>query len=336
MSKSIRLAINGFGRIGRLTLRALLSRSDSPIEVIAINELGNLGQIPMALKYDSVHGRANFDVHLSDDRMQVGKHSPKLLSQPDPAQLPWAEMDIDLVLDCTGHFTSRDGAGKHVSAGAKKVLISAPAKDPDVTLVYGVNNAALSPEHRLVSNASCTTNCLAPMAKTLNDSLGIVSGFMTTVHAYTGDQRLVDGDHKDPRRARAAALSMIPTSTGAAKAIGLVLPELAGKLDGAAIRVPTPNVSMVDLTFIADQKTHIEEVNQILKAAADGPLNGIMAVSDLPLVSIDYCGDPHSCSIALDQTQVLGGNLVRVLGWYDNEWGFSNRMLQTAELMFSI
>lgn len=334
MSQPIRLAINGFGRIGRLTMRALLARPESPIQVVAINDLGDMSQMPHMLKYDSVHGRGDFEVSVGDGEMKVGKHTAKLLSDRDPSALPWKEMDIDLVLDCTGFFTSREGASKHLSAGAKKVLISAPGKNSDATIVYGVNNAALSADHTIVSNASCTTNCLAPMAKTLNDGLGIVAGSMTTVHAYTGDQRLVDGDHKDPRRARAAALSMIPTSTGAAKAIGLVLPELEGKLDGTAVRVPTPNVSLVDLTFIASRETTKEEVNQLLLDAANGSLKGIMAANDLPLVSIDYCTDPHSCSISLDQTQVTGGTLVRVLGWYDNEWGFSNRMVDTAQLMF--
>ena len=336
MPQPIRLAINGFGRIGRLTLRALLNRPDSPIQVVAINDLGDMTKMPMLLKYDSVHGRGDFDVEVADGFMTVGGHRAKLLSERDPAALPWADMDIDLVLDCTGRFVDRAGASQHLRAGAKKVLISAPGKDSDATIVFGVNNAALKSEHQIVSNASCTTNCLAPMAKTLNDGLGIVAGSMTTVHAYTGDQSLVDGDHSDPRRARAAALSMIPTSTGAAKAIGLVLPELAGKLDGTAVRVPTPNVSMVDLTFIAARDTTAEEVNALLSAAANGPLKGIMQANDLPLVSIDYCTDPHSCSISLDQTQVTGGNLVRVLGWYDNEWGFSNRMVDTAALMFCV
>ena len=335
MSAPIRLAINGFGRIGRLTMRALLARADSPVEVVAINDLGDASQLPHMLKYDSVHRVGDFDVSLHDGHMIVGKHKAKLFSERDPAALPWAEMDVDLVLDCTGVFTSREGASKHLAAGAKKVLISAPGKDSDATIVFGVNNEAYSSDMTIVSNASCTTNCLAPMAKTLNDGIGIVAGSMTTVHAYTGDQRLVDGDHSDPRRARSAALSMIPTSTGAAKAIGLVLPELAGKLDGTAVRVPTPNVSMVDLTFIAGRETTVGEVNKLLSDASNGALKGIMAASDLPLVSIDFCTDPHSCSISLDQTQVTGGNLVRVLGWYDNEWGFSNRMVQTAELMFA-
>ena len=334
MSQPIRLAINGFGRIGRLTMRALLARSDSPIEVLAINDLGDKSLMAHMLKYDSVHGRSNCDVSVGDGFMTVGKHRPKLLSERDPAALPWKDLGIDLVLDCTGLFTDRESANKHLRAGAQKVLISAPGKNADATIVYGVNNAALAPNHRIVSNASCTTNCLAPPAKTLNDGLGIVAGSMTTVHAYTGDQCLVDGDHKDPRRARAAGLSMIPTSTGAAKAIGLVLPELDGKLDGTSIRVPTPNVSLVDLTFIAGRATTKEEVNGLLVQAANGALKGIMAANDLPLVSIDFCTDPHSCSVSLDQTQVTGGTLVRILGWYDNEWGFSNRMVDTAQLMF--
>lgn len=334
MSQRIRLAINGFGRIGRLTLRALLSRPESPIDVVAINDLGDMAQMALLLKYDSVHGRGDFDMQVGNDRLSIGRHTAKLFKERDPATLPWGAMDVDLVLDCTGRFVDREGASKHLSAGARKVLISAPGKNSDVTIVYGVNNAALLPEHRIVSNASCTTNCLAPMAKVLNDGLGLVAGSMTTVHAYTGDQSLVDGDHEDPRRARAAALSMIPTSTGAAKAIGLVLPELAGKLDGTAVRVPTPNVSMVDLSFIAARATSVAEVNDLLTTAASGSLAGILAATDLPLVSIDYCTDPHSCSVALDQTQVTAGTLVRVLGWYDNEWGFSNRMVDTASLMF--
>ena len=335
MPSPIRLAINGFGRIGRLTMRALLARPNSPINVVAINDLGDPSRLPHMLKYDSVHRTGAFDVALDDEHMRVGQHRAKLLSERDPAALPWGEMDVDLVLDCTGAFTSREGASKHLTPGAKKVLISAPGKDSDATIVFGVNDQAYRPDMQIVSNASCTTNCLAPMAKTMHDGLGIRAGRMTTVHAYTGDQRLVDGDHRDLRRARAAGLSMIPTSTGAAKAIGLVLPELAGKLDGTAIRVPTPNVSLVDLNFIASRDTTVEEVNQLLIDAANGPLKGIMAASDAPLVSVDYCTDPHSCSISLDQTQVTGGNLVRILGWYDNEWGFSNRMVDTAQLMFA-
>ena len=330
MPSPTRIALNGFGRIGRHTLRALLARPDSPLDLVAINDLGDMAHMAHLLKYDSVHGRGDFDYEIADGTLRVGAHQAKILQTPDPADQPWGDMGVDVVLECTGRFTDRTGAGKHLAAGAGKVLVSAPAKDVDATVVFGVNETTLHASHKLVSNASCTTNCLAPMAKVLNDSVGLVVGSMTTVHAYTGDQRLVDTDHADPRRARAAALSMIPTSTGAAKAIGLVLPELAGKLDGTAVRVPTPNVSLVDLSFVASRPTDIREVNAALVAAAEGPMRGIMAANDLPLVSIDYCTDPHSCSIALDQTQVIGGTLVRVLGWYDNEWGFSNRMIDTA------
>ncbi len=330
MPTRTRIALNGFGRIGRHTLRALLARPESPLDLVAINDLGDMRHMAHLLKYDSVHGRGDFDYEVAEGYLRVGAHRAKILQTPDPADQPWHKMGVDLVLECTGRFTDRAGASKHLAAGAGKVLVSAPAKDVDATVVFGVNETTLQASHKLVSNASCTTNCLAPMAKVMNDSVGLVAGSMTTVHAYTGDQRLVDTDHQDPRRARAAALSMIPTSTGAAKAIGLVLPELAGKLDGTAVRVPTPNVSLVDLSFVAERPTDVEEVNTALVAAAEGPMRDIMATSDLPLVSIDYCTDPHSCSIALDQTQVIGGTLVRVLGWYDNEWGFSNRMIDTA------
>lgn len=336
MSQPTRIAINGFGRIGRHTFRALLAQPDSPLEVVAINDLGDMHKMAHLLKYDSVHGRGDFDYEITDDFLTVGKHRAKILRERDPACQPWSDMKVDIVLECTGFFVDREGAGKHLAAGARKVLISAPGKNVDATIVFGVNSDGLKGSDTIVSNASCTTNCLAPMAKALNDAVGIVAGSMTTVHAYTGDQRLVDTDHSDLRRARAAALSMIPTSTGAAKAIGLVLPELAGKLDGTAVRVPTPNVSMVDLTFIAGKETTVDEVNSALSAAANGPMQGVLAANSLPLVSIDYCTDPHSCSVALDQTLVTGGNLVRVLGWYDNEWGFSNRMLETAALMGSL
>ena len=330
---TVRVAINGFGRIGRLVMRAIYERDRGDIEVVAINDLGNAETNAHLLKYDSVHGRIAKEISVSGDTMTVGGAPVKVLSERDPAALPWGDLGVDIALECTGLFTARDKAAMHLDAGAKKVLISAPGKEVDLTVVYGVNHDKLEAGHTVVSNASCTTNCLAPMAKVLNDAIGIERGYMTTIHAYTGDQRVVDTLHKDARRARAAALSMIPTSTGAAKAVGLVLPELAGKLDGSAIRVPTPNVSVVDLKFDAAKETTVDEVNGALRAAADGPLAGVLQVVDEPLVSTDYNHNPYSSSIDALSTQVIDGRLVRVMSWYDNEWGFSNRMLDTAVTM---
>ena len=333
---TVRVAINGFGRIGRLVMRAIYERGRGDIEVVAINDLGNAETNAHLLKYDSVHGQIGKEISVSGDVMTVGGAPVKVLSERDPAALPWGDLGVDIALECTGLFTARDKAALHLDAGAGKVLISAPGKEVDLTVVYGVNHDKLEAGHTVVSNASCTTNCLAPMAKVLNDAIGIERGYMTTIHAYTGDQRVVDTLHKDPRRARAAALSMIPTSTGAAKAVGLVLPELDGKLDGSAIRVPTPNVSVVDLKFDAAKATSVEEVNGALKAAADGPLAGVLQVVDAPLVSADYNHNPYSSSIDALSTQVIDGRLVRVMSWYDNEWGFSNRMLDTAVTMANL
>lgn len=330
---AIRVAINGFGRIGRLCLRALEEGIAPDIEIIAINDLGPVDSNAHLLKYDSVHGVLATDVSSTESNLIVGGKSIPFFNEADPSKLPWADMDIDIVFECTGIFKARDEAHAHIEAGAKKVLISAPGKDVDLSVVYGVNHQHLTHEHKIVSNASCTTNCLAPVADVLNRAIGINKGYMTTVHAYTGGQRMVDMLHKDMRRARAGAVSMIPTSTGAAKAVGLVLPELAGKLDGCAIRVPTPNVSMIDLTFDAARDTSVEEINTLMTKAAEGPMKGVLGVYDAPLVSVDFNHNPHSSCFDLTQTNVIGGNLVRVLAWYDNEWGFSCRMLDSARAM---
>ena len=326
----MRVAINGFGRIGRLVYRAILESKRSDIEVVGINDLGPAATSAHLLKYDSVHGILPFDVKATETSLDAGQGPVKITAERDPAKLPWKDLGVDIALECTGIFTSKAKAGTHLTAGAKRVLISAPADDADLTVVYGVNNDKLTAQHTIVSNASCTTNCLAPVAFVLNNSIGIVRGFMTTVHSYTGDQMVVDTLHKDLRRSRAAAVSMIPTSTGAARAIGLVLPELKGKLDGSAIRVPTPNVSMIDLTFVAGKKTSVQEVNDaVRKAATSGSLKGILGISDEPLVSHDFNHDPRSSILDSMETQVIDGDFVRVLSWYDNEWGFSNRMVDT-------
>ncbi len=326
----MRVAINGFGRIGRLVYRAILESKRTDIEVVGINDLGPAATSAHLLKYDSVHGILPFEVKATDTSLDAGQGPVKITAERDPAKLPWKDLGVDIALECTGIFTSKAKAGAHLQAGAKRVLISAPADDADLTVVYGVNNDKLTAQHLIVSNASCTTNCLAPVAYVLNNAMGIVRGFMTTVHSYTGDQMVVDTLHKDLRRARAAAVSMIPTSTGAARAIGLVLPELKGKLDGSAIRVPTPNVSMIDLTFIAGKKTSVQDVNEaIRKAATSGSLKGILGISDEPLVSHDFNHDPRSSILDSMETQVIDGDFVRVLSWYDNEWGFSNRMVDT-------
>ena len=330
---AIKLAINGFGRIGRLVLRGIVESGRTDVEVVAINDLGSTEMNAHLLQYDSVHGTFPGSVTATETSMDVGGGPIRVTAERDPAALPWAELGVDVALECTGLFTDRASAAKHLEAGAKKVLISAPAKGVDKTIVFGVNHRALSAADTVVSNASCTTNCLAPVADVLNKTVGIEKGFMTTVHSYTGDQRPLDTLHSDPRRARAAALSMIPTSTGAAKAVGLVLPELIGKLDGTSVRVPTPNVSMIDLTFLAGRETTIEEINAAMKAAAEGPLRGVLGYVTAPLVSVDFNHNPASSSFDSTQTQVVAGNFVRVLSWYDNEWGFSNRMPDTAVAM---
>lgn len=328
---AVKVAINGFGRIGRNVLRAIIESGRTDIEVIAINDLGPVETNAHLLRFDSVHGRFPATVTTTEDSIDVGRGPIRVTAIRNPADLPWA--DVDIVLECTGIFTSKEACQAHLDNGSSRVLISAPGKDADATIVYGVNHDVLTSEDIVVSNASCTTNCLSPVAKVLNDTVGITKGFMTTIHSYTGDQPTLDTMHKDLYRARAAALSMIPTSTGAAKAVGLVLPELNGKLDGVAIRVPTPNVSVVDLTFEASRDTTVEEINAAIKAAADGPLKGVLAYTDLPMVSCDFNHDPHSSTFHNDQTKVLDGNMVRILTWYDNEWGFSNRMADTAVAM---
>ncbi len=331
---AVRVAINGFGRIGRLVLRAIIESGRKDIEVVGINDLGSVEANAHLLRYDSVHGRLPADVKVKGSAMIVGKSTIQVVAEKDPSKLPWKKLGVDVALECTGRFTDRETAGAHIKAGAKKVLISAPGTDVDLTVVYGVNHDKLTGKHQIVSNASCTTNCLAPVAYVLHNAFGIEKGYMTTIHSFTGDQNTVDTLHKDLRRARAASLSMIPASTGAAKALGLVLPELKGKLDGTAIRVPTPNVSVVDLKFLAQKKATVEAINAaMVKAAAKGPLKGVLCVNDAPLVSVDFNHNPASSTFDLTQTQVVGDNFVRVLSWYDNEWGFSNRMADTAIAM---
>lgn len=328
---SVKVAINGFGRIGRNILRAIIESGRTDIEVIAINDLGPVETNAHLLQYDTVHGRFPVEVTTTEDSIDVGRGPIRVTAIRNPADLPWS--DVDVVLECTGIFKSKEQCQAHLDNGASRVLISAPGKDADQTIVYGVNDSVLTSADTVVSNASCTTNCLAPVAKVLNDQIGIVKGFMTTVHSYTGDQPTLDTMHSDLYRARAAACNMIPTSTGAAKAVGLVLPEMAGKLDGVAIRVPTPNVSVVDLTFEAARETSVEEINDAIRAAANGPLKGVLGFTDRPLVSSDFNHDPHSSIFATDQTKVMEGTMVRILTWYDNEWGFSNRMADTAVAM---
>ncbi|MEH3107953.1 MAG: type I glyceraldehyde-3-phosphate dehydrogenase [Sphingomonas fennica] len=326
-----KVAINGFGRIGRLVARAILSRPDCGLELVAINDLGDAKANALLFKRDSVHGNWPGEVSSEGSDLIVDGKRIAVTAERDPANLPHAAHGVEIALECTGFFTDKESAGKHIAAGAKRVLISAPAKGVDLTVVYGVNHDKLTAEHTIVSNASCTTNCLAPIAKVLNDAIGIERGLMTTVHSYTNDQKILDQIHPDMRRARAAAMSMIPTTTGAARAVGEVMPELKGKLDGSAIRVPTPNVSVVDLTFTPKRDTTRDEVNAALKAASEsGPLKGILQYVTDPLVSIDFNGDRHSSSVDSLETAVLEGKLVRVLSWYDNEWGFSNRMVDTA------
>ncbi|MEA2782135.1 MAG: hypothetical protein QOK29_3679 [Rhodospirillaceae bacterium] len=332
----VRVAINGFGRIGRLVLRAIVESGRDDIEVVAINDLGPVETNAHLLRYDSVHGRFPGEVKTKENGIDAGRGWMVVTAERDPAKLPWAKLGVDVALECTGLFTDREKAKAHLTAGAKRVLISAPATGADLTVVYGVNHNKLKKNHSIVSNASCTTNCLAPVAAVLHKAIGIEHGFMTTIHSYTGDQPVLDTLHKDLYRGRAAALSMIPTTTGAAKAVGLVLPELAGKLDGTAIRVPTPNVSLIDFKFTAKKPTTVEAVNKaVVKAAtsSNGPLNGILAVNEHPLVSSDFNHNPASSTFDLRQTQVIEGRFVRVLSWYDNEWGFSNRMADTAVAM---
>ena len=331
---TLKLAINGFGRIGRNVLRALVEQGRTDMEIIAINDLGPVETNAHLFEFDSVHGRFKGDVTTTESTIDVGRGPMRVTAERNPADLPWD--DVDIVLECTGVFRSKEACAPHLENGSKRVLISAPGKNVDNTVVYGVNDATLTGEHIVVSNASCTTNCLAPVAKVLQDTVGIKRGFMTTVHAYTGDQPTLDTMHSDLYRARAAAANIIPTTTGAAAAVGLVLPELKGKFDGTAIRVPTPNVSCVDLTFEAARDTTVEEINAAIHAAVAGPLKGILDVTDRALVSMDFNHDPHSSIFATDQTRVMDGNFCRILTWYDNEWGFSNRMLDTAAKMGSL
>ena len=328
---TVKVAINGFGRIGRNVLRGIIESGRTDIEVVAINDLGPVETNAHLLRYDSVHGRFPAKVTTTEDTIDVGRGPMKVTAIRDPKELPWG--DVDIALECTGIFTSVEKAGWHLDNGSSRVLVSAPCSNAHKTIVFGVNDNAITAADTVISNASCTTNCLSPVVKVLNDAIGITKGFMTTIHSYTGDQPTLDTMHSDLYRARAAALSMIPTSTGAAKAVGLVLPELNGKLDGVAIRVPTPNVSVVDLTFEAARPTTVEEVNAAIRAAADGPMKGILGYTDEPLVSTDFNHDPHSSVFHMDQTKVLDGTMVRILTWYDNEWGFSNRMADTAVAM---
>jgi glyceraldehyde 3-phosphate dehydrogenase len=327
---AVRVAINGFGRIGRNVLRAIIESGRTDIEVVAINDLGPVETNAHLLRFDSVHGRFPHDVKVDGDTIDVGRGPIKVTAERDPANLPHAAMGVDIALECTGIFTSKEKASAHLRAGAKKVIISAPGDGADKTIVYGINHNTLTKDDVVISNASCTTNCLAPVAYVLHKEFGIEKGLMTTIHSYTGDQPTLDTMHKDLYRGRAAALSQIPTSTGAAKAIGLVLPELKGKLDGVSVRVPTPNVSCVDFKFIASRDVTAEEINAAIKKYADGELKGVLGYTEVPNVSIDFNHDPHSSTMALDQTKVLGGNFVSILSWYDNEWGFSNRMSDTA------
>ncbi len=331
---AVRVAINGFGRIGRLVLRAIIESKRSDIVVVGINDLGSPSDNAHLLKYDSVHGVLPADVGVEGDKLMISGMQPiRVTAERDPTKLPWGELGVDVTAECTGIFAKRDKAALHLEAGAKRVLVSAPAEGADLTVVYGVNDHKLKAEHKIVSNGSCTTNCLAPVLHVLKDVCGIEKGFMTTVHAYTGDQNTVDTLHKDLHRARAAAVSMIPTSTGAAKAIGLVIPEMDGKLDGVAVRVPTPNVSMIDLKLVTSRNTDRDAIHNAMKAAAEGPLKGILGYNTAPLVSVDFNHNPASSTFDATQTKVIGGNFVRILSWYDNEWGFSNRMSDTMIAM---
>ena len=328
-----KVAINGFGRIGRLALRAIVESKRKDIQVVAINDLGTPDFNAHLLQYDSIHGQFPYKVKSSKTSINAGLGPIKIFSERNPEDLPWEKLDVDVVMECTGIFTDKAKASLHINAGAKRVLISAPSKDADITVVYGVNHKKIRKSHKVISNASCTTNCLAPVAMVLDKLCGINQGYMTTVHAFTGDQAILDTLHSDKRRARSASQSIIPTSTGAAKAVGLVLPQLLGKLDGTAVRVPTPNVSMIDLVFNAKKKVTVEEINQAMVKISSGPLKGVLNVSDEPLVSIDYNHNPASSTFDLTQTEVIGGKLGRVLSWYDNEWGFANRTSDTASVI---
>ncbi|MEM4587822.1 MAG: type I glyceraldehyde-3-phosphate dehydrogenase [Candidatus Jordarchaeales archaeon] len=330
----MRVAINGFGRIGRTALRAAVERRDLGVEIVAINDLADVKTLAHLLKYDSVYGRFKGTVETDGGNLIVNGKPIAVLNEKDPAKLPWKKMEVDIVIESTGVFTHREGAAKHLEAGAKKVIISAPAENPDITIVIGVNHHEYDPKkHNIISNASCTTNCLAPIVKVLDDNFKVQRGLMTTVHAYTNDQRILDFPHRDLRRARAAAVSIIPTSTGAARAIGLVLPHLKGKLDGIALRVPVPDVSIVDLVAQVERRTTKEEVNEAFIKASQGDLKGILACSREPLVSVDYIGDPHSAIVDLEYTNVIDGTFVKVMGWYDNEWGYSNRLIELASMI---
>jgi len=330
---TVRVGINGFGRIGRNILRAIIESGRKDIQVVGINDLGPVETNAHLLRYDSVHGRFPHEVTVKGDTIDAGAGPMKCTAIKDPAQLPWKDLGVDIALECTGIFTTKEKAAAHLTAGAKRVIISAPADGVDLTVVYGVNHDKLTKDHKIISNASCTTNCLAPVAKVLHDAVGIEKGFMTTIHSYTGDQPTLDTYHKDLYRARAAALNMIPTSTGAAKAVGLVLPELNGKLDGVSIRVPTPNVSVIDFKFVAKKNTSKDEINEAIKRASEQQLKGILSYTNAPNVSSDFNHDPHSSVFHMDQTKVMEGNFVRVMSWYDNEWGFSNRMADTSVAM---
>ncbi|MBX9977487.1 MAG: type I glyceraldehyde-3-phosphate dehydrogenase [Alphaproteobacteria bacterium] len=334
MTPKMKVAINGFGRIGRMVMRAFLERGDSlSFDIVAINDLSPIDANAHMLEYDSVHGRLKADIQIHGDMLVIAKdgrtHNIRVVKESDPKNLPWN--DIDIVLECSGRFTNGNDAKAHLEAGAKRVFISSPATNVDTTIVYGVNHTDLKPSHHIFSNASCTTNCLAPVAKILHETFGLEHGYMTTIHSYTADQRLVDGFHNDMYRARAAAMSLIPTTTGAAKAVGLVLPDLKGRLDGTAIRVPTPNVSLIDFKLTTKKPVTVDAINAAMIDAAKGPLEGILAINNKPLVSVDFNGDPHSSIFDVNQTQVLGTHFARVLSWYDNEWGFSNRMIDVLE-----
>ena len=326
----VKVGINGFGRIGRLILRALLENYSGKIQVVGINDLGSIEANAHLIKYDSTHGTLKSDLSTTNDGFKIEKQDIKVFAERDPSKIPWNKVGVDVVLECTGLFLDKPSASKHIQAGAKKVIISAPAKEVDFTIVQGVNSKNLKKEHDIISNGSCTTNCLAPVAMVLENTFGIEYGYMTTIHSYTGDQKLLDTLHKDLRRARASGDSMIPTSTGAAKAMSLVLPSLKGKLDGTAIRVPTPNVSLIDLTFVAQKEISVESINESMTKASNGPLKGILQVNSAPLVSKDFNHNPHSSIFDLTQTQVIKGKFSRILSWYDNEWGFSNRMCDTT------
>ena len=330
---ALRVAINGFGRIGRLVFRAIIESGRDDVEVVAINDLGPVETNAHLLKYDSVHGPMAIDIAVDGDTIDVGRGPVKVTAEREPSKLPWSELGVQLAMECSGRFNNRAAAAQHLEAGADKVLVSAPATEADLTVVYGVNHDKLTAKHLVVSNASCTTNCLAPVADVLNQTVGIEKGFMNTIHSYTGDQPTLDTLHKDLRRARAAALSMIPTSTGAARAVGLVLPELEGKLDGTSVRVPTPNVSMIDLTFNSKKETSVDEINGAIQEAAEGRLKGVLGTVAIPLVSSDFNHCPFSSVFDLTETKVMDGDFVRILAWYDNEWGFSCRMADTAIAM---